>query len=65
VALYQTVVFTSAVLGPLLGGWLADTVGFKPVFALSGAGRLLAMGLFVWLAVWPARRALATPRPAA
>ena len=65
VALYQTVVFTSAVLGPLLGGWLADTVGFKPVFALSGAGRLCAMGLFVWLAVWPARRALATPRPAA
>jgi MFS family permease len=54
VALYQTVVFASAVVGPLLGGWLADTFGFHVIFAASGGGRLLGILLFVWLAVWPA-----------
>jgi DHA1 family multidrug resistance protein-like MFS transporter len=54
VALYQTVVFASAVAGPLLGGWLADTFGFRVIFAASGAGRLLGILLFVWLALWPA-----------
>ena len=54
VALYQTVVFTSAVVGPLLGGWLADTFGFHVIFGASGAGRLIGILLYVWLAVWPA-----------
>jgi len=53
VALYQTVVFVSAVVGPLLGGWLADTFGFRVIFGLSGAGRLLGILLYVWLSVWP------------
>jgi MFS family permease len=64
VALYQTVVFTSAVVGPLLGGWLADTFGFHVIFAASGAGRLLGIVLYIRLAVWPllgARRAAAAP----
>ena len=52
-ALYQTVVFASAVAGPLLGGWLADTFGFQVIFGASGAGRLLGIVLFIWLAVWP------------
>lgn len=56
VALYQTVVFVSAVLGPLLGGYLADTVGFRAIFGLSGAGRILGMVAFVWLAAGPALR---------
>jgi MFS family permease len=54
VALYQTVVFVSAVVGPLLGGWLADTLGFHVIFGASGAGRLVGILLYVWLAVWPA-----------
>ena len=53
-ALYQTVVFASAVVGPLLGGWLADTLGFRVIFGASGTGRLLGILLFVWLAVRPA-----------
>lgn len=53
VALYQTVVFASAVVGPLLGGWLADTFGFHVIFAASGGGRLLGILLYIWLAVWP------------
>lgn len=50
VALYQTVVFTSAVLGPLLGGYLADAISFKLVFGLSSGGRLLGTFVFLWLA---------------
>ncbi len=59
VALYQTVVFGSAVLGPLLGGWLADALGFRFIFGASGAGRFLGIALFVWLAVWPGARVTA------
>lgn len=45
-ALYQTAVFTSAVIGPLIGGYLADNVGYSMVFTASGVGRLLAMLIF-------------------
>jgi MFS family permease len=67
VALYQTVVFASAVAGPLLGGWLADTFGFDVIFGASGAGRLIGILLYVWLAVWPilgARGSRPAPSPA-
>ncbi|MCA9994405.1 MAG: MFS transporter [Anaerolineales bacterium] len=49
VALFQTAVFGGAVLGPLLGGYLADVISFKFIFGLSGVGRLLGMILFTWL----------------
>lgn len=49
VALYQTAVFGGAVLGPLLGGYLADAISFKFIFALSAVGRFLGMVLFTWL----------------
>ena len=62
VALYQTVAVAGGVLGPLLGGYLADAVGFKAAFGLSGAGRMLGILLFLYLASRPAlgsgRRAL-------
>jgi dipeptide/tripeptide permease len=51
VALYQTAVFSSAVVGPLLGGYLADTVSFKLIFGLSSIGRLAGTLLFIWLTV--------------
>jgi MFS family permease len=53
VAMYHTAVLGSAVVGPLFGGYLADTVGFKSVFVLSSAGRLLGTGLFLWLTMRP------------
>ena len=49
VALYQTVVAVSAVVGPLLGGWLAGLLGYVPLFVISGAGRLAATLLFIAL----------------
>ncbi|MBK7894240.1 MAG: MFS transporter [Candidatus Promineifilaceae bacterium] len=51
VALYQTAVFTSAVIGPLLGGFLADTVSYQLIFGLSAAGRFLGMVLFALFTV--------------
>lgn len=57
VALYQTGVFASAFLGPLLGGYLADNVSFQLIFILSGTGRFLALVLFFVLAFLPMRRA--------
>ncbi|MGD0727244.1 MAG: MFS transporter [Spirochaetia bacterium] len=50
VGLYQSAVAASAVLGPLLGGYLAGAVGFKVVFALSGVGRLAGTSLFLAMA---------------
>ena len=46
VALYQTVVFASAVIGPILGGLAADRVGFLVVFAVSAIGRAVGMLVF-------------------
>lgn len=48
VALYQTAVFAGAVIGPMIGGYLADNVSFPLVFLVSGAGRLIAMVFFVF-----------------
>ena len=55
VALFQTAVFGSAVIGPLLGGFLADAIGFKFVFGLSSAGRYLGIALFILLTIRPGR----------
>jgi MFS family permease len=54
VAVYQTLVAISAVIGPLLGGWAVSALGFIPLFCLSGALRLLATGLLI-LRVRPKR----------
>ena len=42
-----------SVIGPLVGGALADSYGYKAVFAASGIGRYLAMLLFIALVVRP------------
>jgi MFS family permease len=47
---YQIIVFVGACVGPPIGGFLADRMGFRPVFLLSGAGRLLA-ALLLWMLV--------------
>jgi MFS family permease len=58
VALYQTAVFSSAVLGPLVGGYLSTAAGFRLVFVLSGGGRFLATVLLLALVARPLRRKL-------
>jgi len=49
VALYQTVVFSSAVIGPVLGGYLIDTFSFRLCFGVSSVGRYIGIGLFLLL----------------
>ena len=39
-AAFQTVVFASAFVGPLLGGQIISLVGFRTVFAFSAIGRM-------------------------
>lgn len=46
-AAYQTMVFLSMFLGPLIGGAVAGAFGIRLLFLLSGVGRLAACGLFV------------------
>jgi MFS family permease len=47
VALYRTIVQSVAALAPLLGGLTVDWVGFLPVFAISGIGRLVSVLLLL------------------
>jgi len=66
VALFQTAVFTSAVVGPLLGGYLADAVSFKLIFFLSFAGRMLGALVFAFFVLRVYRKftePTAAPRP--
>ncbi len=60
VALFQTAVFASAVVGPILGGYLADAVSFHLIFFLSFAGRMLGAVMFALLVVRNYRRTAAT-----
>jgi len=46
-AAYQSAVYLSAFMGPLMGGFLAQAYGYRLLFGLSGAGRLLSTLLFV------------------
>ena len=55
-ALYQFMVAGAMVLGPLLGGYLADAYGFNATFGVSAIGRLLGALAFVWWVARPVRR---------
>lgn len=54
-ALFQFAVFSGSVIGPLIGGYLADAVSYPAVFVTSGLGRLSAMVIFVVLGARAAR----------
>jgi MFS family permease len=45
--LQQAAVFVASFLGPLAGGFLIGALGFKMIFFLSGAGRVVAV-LLLW-----------------
>jgi MFS family permease len=58
VALFQTAVFFSAVVGPILGGYLADAVSFNLIFVLSFAGRMVGAIIFAVFVVRVYRRGI-------
>jgi MFS family permease len=47
IALYRTILQSAAGLAPLLGGLIVDQIGFLPVFAFSGLGRLVSVLLLL------------------
>jgi len=49
IASYTTVINVASIVGPLIGGWVIDRLGYRWDFVLSGCGRLLAGLLFAWL----------------
>jgi MFS family permease len=49
IAVHTTIVSMIGAVGPLLGGWLLDVVGFMPVFSLSTIVR--ACGLIAFFAL--------------
>lgn len=56
VALFQMAVFSSSVIGPVLGGILADVFSYQLIFFLSGAGRLLGMIILFFFTVRTLRK---------
>jgi MFS family permease len=46
VAAYQSVVYLSAVIGPIIGGLVVDAAGFAPVFVITAVGRLAGAVVF-------------------
>ena len=62
-ALYQLVVFTAAVVGPLIGGFLVDLLSYRPVFIVTGFGRLSGIIVLVVLMRAAERRRARTARP--
>lgn len=59
VALYQTAVFSSSVIGPLIGGYVAENLDYTLIFWLSSLGRLIGLLSFCTLGM---KAAFATER---
>ncbi|MCX6030501.1 MAG: MFS transporter [Chloroflexi bacterium] len=55
-AIFQLVIAGSATIAPMVSGYLADALGFKPMFALSAAMRVVGALAFVWWVARPASR---------
>lgn len=57
IALFQTVVFGAAFVGPLIGSALADLISIQGLFWISAAGRILAALLFFLTLYMPRKHA--------
>jgi MFS family permease len=56
IGLAQTLTAPATIIAPLLGGWVADTQGFQPTFAISAA-LSVAMLCILWFVVKNPRQA--------
>jgi MFS family permease len=64
-AVYVTVVMAGNMIGPLIGGAIVESAGFRPVFVLTSVGRMagaLIFGVGVWIS-YRAARAAGRQRP--
>jgi MFS family permease len=49
IGLAQTLTAPATMIAPILGGWIADTQGFKITFALSAILSIVMMGILVFI----------------
>jgi DHA1 family multidrug resistance protein-like MFS transporter len=59
---YTTAIYTGMSLGPALGGFVAQALGFRPLFLIAGIFVFLLIGATIFLL--PARASHLTSRPA-
>ena len=62
IGLTNTLVAPASLIIPLVGGWLADAVGFNATFVLAGVGGIAAALMLQFIVREPRRRAIA-PQP--
>ena len=55
IGLAQTLTAPATIIAPLLGGWIADTQGFEPTFALSAVLSIVMMAI-LWFIVKDPRK---------
>lgn len=63
IGLAQTLTAPATILAPLLGGWIADTQGFAPTFALSSLLSVVMMGILFFLVKEPRKISYRNPLP--
>lgn len=56
IGLAQTLTAPATIIAPLLGGWIADTIGFTPTFGLSTILSLVMMGILLFLVKDPRKQ---------
>jgi MFS family permease len=49
IGLAQTLTAPATIIAPLLGGWIADTKGFVPTFAISAILSVVMMGILLFI----------------
>jgi len=59
IGLAQTLTAPATIIAPLIGGWIADTKGFQPTFAISTILSIVMMMIFLFIVKDP----LKTPLP--
>jgi len=63
IGLSSTVTAPATLLAPLIGGWLADTVGFQATFMVSIVSGLLMAVMLVFIVKDPSREQVTITRP--
>jgi MFS family permease len=63
IGLSSTVTAPATLLAPVIGGWLADTVGFQATFMVSVVCGLLMAAMLVFVVKDPSREQVAIPQP--
>lgn len=62
VAFFHASVYFALFISPFIGGFIIDTVGYKPAFLVSGFGRFIATAMFFFMVAPVTRGALKSMR---